>query len=302
MEKRMLGRTGLEVSVVGVGTLSISTFFGPVDDNESIKTLHAAIDAGMNFIDTSDAYGMGHSEKIVGKFLKERSDRNQILICTKGGNNMVTRQRDFTPRYIQGCLEASMARLGVDAIDLYLLHNPTVENMTKRDSFDLLENFVREGKIKHWGVSVNTLPECEMAIQSREPSVMQMEYNILTQNPEAVFEKAKAAGVGVISRVPLMRGFLAGRFGEGHEFAEGDIRRRILSAPEVTKFQAKLDHLQQIAEELGKPAAEVAIEFCLSNPNVSTVIPGIRTVEQAKQNAASTQLLPPDVIDRLHRL
>ena len=124
-----------------------------------------AVDAGMRFIDTSDAYGAGRSEQIIGRFLRERPDRDQIIICTKGGNNMVTGARNFTPDYIRGCLEGSLQRLGVDAIDVYLLHNPSVQNLKAGDSFELLEKFKAEGKIKHWGVSVNTLEECELAIE-----------------------------------------------------------------------------------------------------------------------------------------
>jgi len=126
MEKRTLGRTGLQVAVVGFGAMPIGGIYGPVDDAVSTKALHAAIDAGMNFIDTSDAYGAGHSERVIGTFLKERPDREQIIVCTKGGNNMVTGVRNFTPDYIRGCLEGSLQRLGVDAIDVYLLHNPTL--------------------------------------------------------------------------------------------------------------------------------------------------------------------------------
>ena len=119
MEKRNLGRTGLKVGVVGFGALPIGGFFGRVDDAESIRALHTAVDAGMNFIDTSDAYGLEcHSEIVVGKFLKERSDRDDILICTKGGNNMVTGKREFSPDYIRGCLEGSLKRLGMEALDL----------------------------------------------------------------------------------------------------------------------------------------------------------------------------------------
>jgi aryl-alcohol dehydrogenase-like predicted oxidoreductase len=182
MEKRTLGRTGLNVAVVGFGTLPMGGFYGPVDDTVSMKALHTAIDAGMNFIDTSDAYGAGHSEHVVGAFLKERADRDQLLICTKGGNNMVTGVRNFTPDYIRGCVEGSLQRLGIEAIDLYLLHNPTLENMQARDSFDVLETYKTEGKIKHWGVSVNTLPECDYVVASGVPSVMQMEYNVLNQS------------------------------------------------------------------------------------------------------------------------
>ncbi len=303
MEKRTLGRTGLEVTVVGFGALAISgTFFGPADDAVSNRALHEAIDAGMNFIDTSNAYGRGHSEELVGKFLKERADRDRILIGTKGGNLMQTGKSDFAPDYIRECFEGSLTRLGVDAIDLYLLHNPTLDNMRAEESFDLLDEFVSRGKLKHWGVSVNTLPECEWAVSCGRPSVMQMEYNILDQGAAAVFAKAKKAGVGVISRVPLKRGFLSGRFKEDHVFGEGDRRRQILAPEKIRTFQAKLDALQEVAAELGRSAAELAIRFCVSNPNVSTVIPGIRTPEQAKADAAACEPLPQNGFERLLRL
>ncbi|MBW2408910.1 MAG: aldo/keto reductase [Deltaproteobacteria bacterium] len=183
MEKRILGRTGLEVSVIGFGAMTIGGVFGAVDDSESIRALNTAVDKGINFIDTSDAYGSGHSEEVLARFLRERSDRDQILICTKGGNNMVTRQLNFTPDYIQNCVESSLKRLGLETIDLYLLHNPGVDNIENEDSFDLLDAFVEEGKIRHWGVSVNTVPECELTIKNGRPAVMQMEYNFLEREP-----------------------------------------------------------------------------------------------------------------------
>ena len=300
MEKRILGRTGLKVSVIGFGAIPIGGFFGPVNDAESIRALHAAVDAGMNFIDTSDAYGLEcRSEILVGKFLRERSDRDNILLCTKGGNNMVTGKRNFSPDYIRGCVEGSLKHLGVEAFDLYLLHNPSVDDLTKEMSFDLLDKYRADGKIKHWGVSVNTLPECELAISGGRPAAMQMEYNVLEQEPEEVFAKAKAAGIGVISRVPLKRGFLSGRFDETYKFVEGDRRSSILSPESMRKFQARLDRLQNVAADLGSSPAEVAIRFCVSNPNVSTVIPGIRTPEQAKANAASWKPLPPEALKKL---
>lgn len=300
MEKRILGRTGLEISVIGFGTIAIGGFYGPVEDAESIRALHAAVDAGMNFIDTSDAYGLEHrSEIIIGKFLKERSDRDEILICTKGGNNMVTRKQDFSPDYIRGCVEGSLKRLGVEAFDLYLLHNPSVEDLKKEMSFDVLDKYKAQGKMKHWGVSVNTLPECDLAVSGGRAEAMQMEYNILEQEPAEVFARAKAAGVGVISRVPLKRGFLSGRFDETHTFAEKDLRSRILSPENMRKFRVRLDRLREVAEELGRPAAEVAIRFCVSNPNVSTVLPGIHTAAQAKEDAAAWEPLPLAALTKL---
>jgi aryl-alcohol dehydrogenase-like predicted oxidoreductase len=302
METRTLGRTGLQVPVVGFGSMTIGGIFGPVDDAVSIQALHAAIDAGMRFIDTSDAYGAGHSERVIGRFLRERPDRDQIIICTKGGNNMVTGARNFTPEYIRGCVEGSLQRLGIEAIDLYLLHNPSVQNLKAGDSFELLEKYKAEGKIKHWGVSLNTLEECELAVADGRPAVLQMEYNLLDQEAEGVFAKAKAAGVGVISRVPLKRGLLSGRIDEQTQFVEGDRRRNILAPDKLPAMVARVKRIAEVVADYGRPLAEVAVRFCISNPDVSLTIPGIRTPEQARANAAASEPLPADVLQKLRRI
>ena len=302
METRTLGRTGLQVPVVGFGSMTIGGIFGPVDDAVSIQALHAAIDAGMRFIDTSDAYGAGHSERVIGRFLRERPDRDQIIICTKGGNNMVTGARNFTPEYIRGCVEGSLQRLGIEAIDLYLLHNPSVQNLKAGDSFELLDKYKAEGKIKHWGVSLNTLEECELVVADGRPAVLQMEYNLLDQEAEGVFAKAKAAGVGVISRVPLKRGLLSGRIDEQTQFVEGDRRRNILAPDKLPAMVARVKRIAEVVADYGRPLAEVAVRFCVSNPDVSLTIPGIRTPEQARANAAASEPLPDDVLQKLRRI
>ncbi len=299
MERRTLGRTGLEVTAIGFGAMTIGGAFGPVDDDESNRALHVAIDAGMNFIDTSDAYGAGHSGTGIGKFLTERSDRGEILIFTKGGNDMTTGARNFTPDYIAGCLEGSLKRLGVDAIDYYQLHNPTVDNMAVEDSYALLEKAKDDGKIKHWGVSVNTVEECNLAVEQDKPATLQMEYNVISQEAAPAFARAKEADVGVISRVPMKRGFLSGRIDEAFEFAEGDRRKGILSPENIRKFQDQLNHVREVAENLGISPAQAAIRFCVSNENVSCVIPGIRTPEQSAQNAACGESLPAEAVRRM---
>jgi len=302
MEKRILGNTGLEVTAVGFGAMTIGGAFGPVDDNESNRALHAAMDGGMNFIDTSDAYGAGLSENVIGKFLKERSDRHDIVIFTKGGNNMETGICDFTPDYIANALEDSLKRLGTEAVDLYLLHNPKLDNMQAEDSYAVLEKAKDDGKVKNWGVSVNTPEECDYTVEQSRPSVMQMEYNILNQSAAASFARAKAVGIGVISRVPLMRGFLSGKIDETFEFAEGDRRKKALSPENIQKFQDKLNRLQDVAAQLNISPAEAGIRFCVSNMDVSCVIPGIRTAEQSTQNAKCGEPLPAEAIARLKEL
>lgn len=299
MKKRQLGETGLEVSIIGFGAMTIGGAFGPVDDAESLRALHAAIDAGMNFIDTSNAYGQGRSESLIGQFLKERADRDSILVFTKGGNNMVTRVRNFEPGYIAECLDGSLARLGREPIDLYMLHNPSVDNMSAEDSYALLEQAKSDGKIRNWGVSINTVPECELAVSQGRAVTLQMEYNVINQSAAGAFAAAKSAGVGVISRVPLNRGFLSGRFDESTRFPEGDTRQRSLTPENLQKLQGQLDTVKAAAAELGVSPAELAIRFCASNSNVSCVIPGVRTVEQAEQNAAAVEPLPPETMQKL---
>ena len=253
----------------------------------------------MNFIDTSNAYGEGRSETLIGQFLKTRADRDDIVLISKGGNNMVTRQRNFEPTYIGQCLEESLQRLGRETLDLYLLHNPSVDNMSAQDSYALLEKAKADGKIRHWGVSVNTVAECQRAVSQGRVSAMQMEYNIINQSAGEAFAAAKSAGVGVISRVPLSRGFLSGRIDESVQFADDDTRRRSLTVENIRKFQGHLDKVKSVAAQLGISAAELAIRFCVSNPDVSCVIPGVRTAEQAKQNAASAQRLPNEAMQQL---
>lgn len=299
MEKRKLGNTGLEVTVVGFGAMTIGGAFGPVDDDESTAALHAAIDSGMNFIDTSNAYGEGRSESLIGAFLKTRADRDDILIISKGGNNMVTRKRNFEASYIARCLDESLQRLGRETIDLYLLHNPSVDNMQALDSYAVLDKAKADGKIRHWGVSVNTVEECDFAAAQDRPSAMQMEYNVMNQSAAGAFAAAQAAGLGVISRVPLGRGFLSGRIDESKQFSDDDTRKRSLTTENIRKLQVHLDKVKGLAAELGVSPAELAVRFCVSNPNVSCVIPGVRTAEQAKQNAASAVPLPAEIMAQL---
>jgi aryl-alcohol dehydrogenase-like predicted oxidoreductase len=228
-----------------------------------MRALHAAVDGGMNFIDTSNAYGEGRSESLIGQFLRERADRDEILIFTKGGNNMVARVRNFEPGYIAECLEGSLMRLGREPIDLYMLHNPSVDNMS------------------------NTVPECETAVSQNRAATLQMEYNVINQSAAGAFAAAKSAGVGVISRVPLNRGFLSGRFDESTQFADDDTRKRSLTPENLRKFQGQLDAVKAAAGELGVSPAELAVRFCATNPDVSCVIPGVRTVASRRVISAS---------------
>src|SRR3954465_4087028 len=158
MEYRTLGKTGLKTSVIGLGTMVHAGHFGPMKDEESLGAIEAALELGINFIDTSDAYGAGYSETMLGKALKGKRDK--VILATKGGNVMVgpdKGKRNFAPDYIDGVLHASLLRLQTDAIDLYQLHNPTVDVMRSGEIWELLDKRKKEGKIRHYGVSINSV-------------------------------------------------------------------------------------------------------------------------------------------------
>ena len=158
MQYRTLGRTGLRVSVIGLGTMVHAGHFGPMKDSESLGAIDAALELGVNFIDTSDAYGAGYSETLLGNALKGRRDK--VILATKGGNVMVgpdRGKRNFAPAYIGRVLEESLKRLQTDHVDLYQLHNPTVDVIEHGEVWEVLERAKKEGKIRHYGVSINTI-------------------------------------------------------------------------------------------------------------------------------------------------
>ncbi len=305
MEYRTLGRTGLRVSEVGFGAMTIGgEAFGPTDDAESLRALHHAIDLGMNFIDTADAYGRGHSEELIAQVLKTR--RKEVVLATKGGNQYTVRQglRNFDPAYIAGALEQSLRRLQTDTIDLYQLHNPSAEVMQRGEIFDLLDRVKREGKIRHYGVSLETTADGIAAIQTGKPDTLQVVYNILHQDPEdELLPLAQRNNIGIIARVPLERGVLSGRFTAPSSFTRGDFRARMFSEQALAPLNAAIDKLGFLVKGDVRNLADAALRFVLSNPAVSSVIPGIRTVRQVDDNAAASgKRLPDSDLKRLREL
>jgi aryl-alcohol dehydrogenase-like predicted oxidoreductase len=305
MEYRTLGRTGLRVSDVGFGAMTIGgEVFGATDDAESLRALHHALDVGMNFIDTADAYGRGHSEELIAQVLKTR--RKEVVLATKGGNQYMVRQglRNFDPDYIKGALEASLKRLQIDTIDLYQLHNPSAEVMKRGEIFDLMDRMKREGKIRFYGVSLETVADGLVAIQTGKPDTLQVVYNILHQDPEAeLFPLAQAHNIGIIPRVPLERGVLSGRFTNPSDFARDDFRGRMFSEKSLAPLTSALEKLGFLVRGDVPNLAQAALRFVLSHPAVSSTIPGIRTPSQVDANAeASGKRLPAEDLARLHEL
>lgn len=305
MEYRTLGKTGLRVSVVGLGTMVHAGHFGPMKDEESLGAIDAALELGINFIDTSDAYGAGYSETLLGKALKNRRDR--VVLATKGGNVMVGPERgkrNFAVDYIDRVLHESLERLKTDYVDLYQLHNPTVETIRSAEIWDLLDRRKKEGKIRHYGVSINSNEEALAAIEGGRAATIQIEYNLLERGPEKIFPGAQKANVGVIVRVPLRRGLLTGKLKpeDQQRFQGEDVRARNF-AGDVFKQQLEKVERLRFLEKPGRPLGQAAIAFCFAHPVVSTVIPGGRNAQQVRENAAAANVrITQDEIQRIAAL
>ncbi len=305
MQYRTLGRTGLRVSDIGFGAMTIGgEVFGATDDQESLRALHRALDLGMNFIDTADAYGRGHSEELIAQVLKTR--RSEVILATKGGNQFTVRQglRNFDPDYITSALEASLKRLQIETIDLYQLHNPSQEVMRRGEIFERLDRCKREGKIRFYGVSLEKTADGLVAIETGKPDTLQVVYNILHQDPEEqLFPLAQKENIGIMARVPLERGVLSGRFKSTAEFAQKDWRRGVFPEEGLAQTHAAVEKLGFLMKGDVPNLAQAALRFVLSHPAVSTVIPGIRTVQQIESNlAVSGKTLPAEDVTKLREL
>lgn len=294
MEYRTLGRTGLKASVIGLGTMVHAGHFGPMEDAESLAAIDAALELGVNFIDTSDAYGAGYSETLLGKALKGRRDK--VILATKGGNVMVGPNRgktDFSIAYIDRVMDESLKRLQTDAIDLYQLHNPNVEVIERGEVWELLERRKKEGKIRYYGVSINKMEEGVAAVKGGRSDTVQIEYNMLIQDPaKEVLPMAQQANVGVIARAPLRRSLLSGKLKaeDQQRFQGEDVRARNFAGELFVKELAKVEKFRFLVRQPGTTLAQMAIAFCLAHPAVSVVIPGARDARQMRENAAAADV------------
>jgi len=294
MKYRTLGKTGLRVSIVGLGTMVHAGHFGPMKDSESLEAIETALELGVNFIDSSDAYGAGYGETLLGNAFKGKRDK--IVIATKGGNVMVGPNRGkriFEPDYISRVMDESLRRLQTDYIDLYQLHNPTVEVIERGAVWEVLERAKKAGKIRHYGVSINSMEEGTAAVKDGRAETIQVEYNLLAQEPaETFFPAAQQANIGVIARVPLKRGILTGKLKQSDEqrFQGEDVRARSFKGEAFAQELAKAEQLKFLAHGPVQSLGQAAIAFCIAHPAVSLVIPGARNAEQMRENAAAADV------------
>jgi aryl-alcohol dehydrogenase-like predicted oxidoreductase len=307
MKYRTLGKTGLRVSVIGLGTMVHAGHFGPMKDSESLGAIETALELGVNFIDTSDAYGAGYSETLLGNALKGKRDK--VILATKGGNVMTGPNRGkriFEPDYISRVMNESLERLQTDYIDLYQLHNPSVEVIEKGEVWDVLERAKQAGKIRHYGVSINTMEEGVAAVKDGRSETIQVEYNLLAQEPaEKIFPLALNANIGIIARIPLRRGILTGKLTAEDEqrFQGEDVRARSFKGEPFRQELAKAEMLRFLVHGNVKCFAQAALAFCIAHPAVSITIPGARNSEQMRENSTGADVdIPRADLDRVAEL
>jgi len=303
MKERRLGRTGLRISEIGFGCWPIGGgSYGPVRDENSLDALEVAWDSGVNFFDTADVYGEGHAEELLSRFLKEKS-RDRIVIATKAGWDFYhgAHKKDFSPAYLRSACEKSLRRLGVEAIDLFQLHNPSLETIQRKDTVTALELLRKEGKIRFIGISVHTEVEAFAALQDLRVHAIQVIYNLLDQRmAEKVFPEAEKKNVGIIVREPLASGLLSGNYLPSHEFPKDDHRRRWLPPKREIDWK-KILCMQKALKNKKVSLPQAALEFTLAFEAVSAAIPGAKTRTQVLENIAASlrPVLSREDIDEL---
>jgi aryl-alcohol dehydrogenase-like predicted oxidoreductase len=299
MNYRKLGATGLEVSEIGFGAWGIggtnngAIGYGPVDQDESIAALRLAYESGVTLFDTSDFYGYGLSEQLIGQALGDVRDR--IVIVTKVGTIDADENKDFSPGHIRRSIESSLKRLQTDYVDLYLLHSPTASELEECDgAVATLKELRDEGKIKSFGISLDSPEDGFFAIDKFGVQAIQVNFNMIDQRAitNGLFKLCEANQVGIIGRTPLCFGFLTGHYSSSDDFHTQDHRGRWPSkqidtwADSFSLFAAMVD------DSDNQTPAQVALRYCLSYSQVSSVIPGMLTNRHVEENISASTFGP----------
>jgi aryl-alcohol dehydrogenase-like predicted oxidoreductase len=305
MQYRMLGRTGMRVSAISFGAWAIGGSWGAVDDEESMRTLHAAIDSGVNFIDTADVYGDGRSERLVGRLRQERPGET-IYVATKAGRRLLKQTPDgYSRENLTAWIERSLRNLEVDAIDLLQLHCPPSSLLGDPAVYGVLDDLVTAGKLRHYGVSVELVAEALDAITHPGVKTVQIIFNMFRMKPaERFFPEAVKRQVGILARVPLASGLLTGKLSAASQFADDDHRTfnregeafdrgETFSGVPYSVGLAAVEELRQLVPS-GATLAQLALRWTLMFDAVTCAIPGARTPDQARSNAAAADLPPLD--------
>jgi len=308
MKYTQLGARGPKVSTIGFGAWAIGGMnWGKTDDEVSKRALRIAIENGLTFIDTADVYGFGHSEDLIREVLEEMKVKDKIVVATKAGNDFYNTSSDddigYGPirqnadyDYIISAAEKSLKRLNVEALDILQLHSPDTEKLERDEPWLALEKLKQDGKIKHAGWSVQSFGETTQAFLLDDHKdlldVIQVRYNLLEREAEKVlFKKSQAYGIGVIVRIPLLFGFLTGKFTQDSTFDAEDHRSMNLSPDKLQNYLSQLEKMQPLYEKYpDQTKAQLALRFCITHPACHVAIPGAKTEQQVLDNIKASDL------------
>lgn len=263
-----------------IGSTAIG--WGDADDTVSVKAIHAALDTGINFFDTADIYGLGHSEKMIGKKI---GNSKEAVIATKVGN--VSRNEQFTvdysKEYILNACEASLKRLKRDVIDYYQLHTARLTHLQNGECIEAMQHLQQQGKIRYWGLSLNTFEpdaDADFLMKNNLGNGFQLVLNIINQKALPLLKTAAGKGYGIIARMPLQFGLLTGKFDTHVHFSNNDHRKNRLTKEVIDATLTATEPVWKLCSKYNCSKTQLALSYILSYKEVSTIIPGIRTPEQ----------------------
>jgi len=302
MEYRKFGRTGWDVSTVSFGAWAIGADWGQVEKEDAIAALHTALDQGVNLFDTADVYGDGHSERLLAQLKKERSEDFHII--TKAGRRLDPHTADgYNRENLTSFVERSLSNLQTDTLDLVQLHCPPTEVFYRPEVFGVLDDLMKAGKIRYYGVSVEKVEEALKAIEYPNVQSVQIIFNIFRQRPsELFFGEAQRRKVGILARVPLSSGMLTGKFSKRSEFSSDDHRQynrhgesfdvgETFSGVDYDLSLEAVEKLRKLIPQ-GVTMAQFALRWILMFEAVSCTIPGAKNAQQAMDNAKAADLPP----------
>jgi aryl-alcohol dehydrogenase-like predicted oxidoreductase len=303
MDKRELGRTGWKISPISYGAWAIGgDAWGETDDSESMRSLHRAVDLGVNFIDTADVYGDGHSERLIGQLRRERSE--EIIVATKAGRRLKPHvAAGFTRENLAAFVERSLKNLDAEALDLLQLHCPPPNVYDMPEVFGTLDDLVQAGKLRYYGVSVESVDEALRAARFPNVQSIQIIFNMFRLKPaEELFPVVREKRIGILARVPLASGLLSGKFRRDSTFAPTDHRSynrhgesfdmgETFSGVDYDTGLKAVDELRALVPA-GASMAQLALRWILMFPEVSAAIPGAKNVQQTEDNVRAADLPP----------
>jgi len=311
---RKFGHSDLIVSEIGFGAWGIGgpaivgntpIGWGGADDAVSVEALNKAFDLGINFFDTADFYGFGHSEKLIGKVF---GNSDKVVIASKVGHRVADDQTiylDYSKQYVLDACEASLKRLNRECIDLYQLHSARMSHLLAGECIEAMEQLKAEGKIRYWGISLNTfepMPEAEYLIKNNLCSGFQLVFNIINQRALDVINLAGEHNYGVIARMPLQFGLLTGKFTKESKFEKEDHRSVRLNEKILTHALESLEKIWYLCDKYKISKTSLAMSFVMSHNDITTSIPGIKTPEQAELNTKEIVRLDEEDVKILHQM